>query len=113
MTADEVVAALATEVPEVQPIVDEHLRDNDELLLHLLTCDLRRYAVEAFESGQTEVLRRLLAVLDRAFLDGDDQVTNAVAVSFVEDSGWWESDTRPFIESWPPGLQAEARRQQE
>jgi hypothetical protein len=32
-------------------VVTEHLEDNDELLLHLLTADLRRYAIEAFQAG--------------------------------------------------------------
>lgn len=113
MTAEDLLAALAREVPEVQPVVREHLKDNDELLLHLLTDDLRRFAIEAFDSGRTEVLERLLALLDRAFVHGDNYVTNAIAVSFVEDTGGWDPAMQTFIDSWPPGLKDEARRQKE
>jgi len=93
--------------------VREHVKDYDELLLYLLTADLRRYAIDIFTSGQSDVLRRLLDVIDRALLLGNDDVSDAIAVSFVEDTGWWDPAMQPFIASWPPGLQAEARRQQE
>jgi hypothetical protein len=59
------------------------------------------------------VLQRLLDVVNRALLNGTDYVNNAVAVSSVEDTGWWDPAMQPFIESWPAGLQAEARRQQD
>jgi hypothetical protein len=44
MTAEGFLSALASEVPETQPVVRGHVEDCDELLLHLLTADLRRYA---------------------------------------------------------------------
>jgi hypothetical protein len=43
--------------------------------------------------------------------EGDERVENAVAVSFVEDTGWWESDMVAFVASWPTPLRAEADRQ--
>ena len=113
MTAEDFLSALTSEVPEAEPIAREHLEDNDELLLHLLTADLRRYAIDMFGSERPDVLRRLLGVIDCALLLGNDSVSNAMAVSFVEDSGWWDPAMQPFIASWPPGLQAEARRQRE
>ncbi len=102
MTADDFLAALAIEVPETQQVVKDHLKDNGPLLLHLLTADLRRFAIDAFASGHRDVLGRLLALIDRALRDGVDDVNNAVAVSFVEDTGWWDPAMRPFIEAWPP-----------
>jgi hypothetical protein len=111
MTAEGFLSALASEVPETQPVVRGHVEDCDELLLHLLTADLRRYAIDLFASGQSDVLRRLPGVIDRALLLGNDYVSNPIAVSFVEDSGWWDPAMQPFIASWPPGPQAEARRQ--
>lgn len=92
-------------------MVDEHLADNDGLLLHLLMADLRRLAVQSFEGGQSEVLDRLLVVLDVALSEGTDDVQNAIAVSFVEDTGWWAPAMQSFIESWPAGLRAEVVRQ--
>lgn len=113
MTADDFLLVLVSEVPEAEAIVREHLEYYDELLLHFLTADLRRYVIDIFTSGQSDVLRRLLGVIERALLLGNDSVNNAIAVSFVEDSGWWDPVMQPFIASWPPGLKAEARRQRE
>jgi hypothetical protein len=113
MTKEHFLSALASEVPETQPIVREHLKDHDELLLHLLTADLRRYAIEAFRSGRSEELQRLLELIDRALVNGTEAVINAVAVSFVEDTGWWDPTMESFIATWPKGLREEARRQQD
>jgi hypothetical protein len=90
---------------------DDHLEANDGLLLHLLTADLRRFAVQSFDAGPRDVLEGLLAVVDDALREGTDDVKNAVAVSFVEDTGWWDLATRPFIEVWPAALEAEVERQ--
>jgi hypothetical protein len=96
------------EVPELQPVVAEHLADNDELLLHLLMSDIRRFLVSAFEAGEHEVVARGLAFLGRALTNGDEHVNNAVAASFVEDS--WD-EPKEFIESWPAELRDEKSRQ--
>ncbi len=95
----------------MQTVVLEHREDNDGLLLHLLTADLRRYATEAFDSGRSDVLQRQLNVINRALVDGTEDVENAMAVSFVEHTGWWDAEMQPFIESWPSKLRSEALRQ--
>lgn len=111
MTATDFLDALARDVPETQPVVVEHLEDNDGLLLHLLTADLRRFAIQSFDSGQNDVVDRLLALIDVALRDGTDDVQNAMSVSFVEDTGWWDPTTQPFIDAWPAGLRAEVETQ--
>jgi hypothetical protein len=112
VTPDEFVARLKRDVPEVRPLILEHLEDNDEILLHLLTAELRRHAKEAFDAGRSPELVRLLGVLNAALIEGDNDVENAIAVSFVEDTGWWDPAMQPFIEAWPPDLRREAARQQ-
>jgi hypothetical protein len=111
MTATDFLDALARNVPESQPVVVEHLEDNDELLLHLLTADLRRFAIQSFDTGQNDVLDRLLALVEVALGEGTDDVQNAMSVSFVEDTGWWDPATQPFVDAWPAGLRAEVERQ--
>jgi hypothetical protein len=112
MTQSDFVASLVAAVPDTQPIVDEHLRDYDgSVLLHLLVADVRRFAIASFEQGETERLRRLLAFVDGALRDGDEAVQNAIAVSFVEDTGWWDPAMQTFIATWPDGLRVEAERQ--
>lgn len=112
MTPDDFVKALRELGSRPLSVVDEHLSDHGEVLLHLLTADLRRLLLISFEQGDDDLLNRSLALLDRALQTGDEELRNAVAVSFVEDTGWWEPSTRAFIESWPPGLRAELERQE-
>lgn len=112
LTISEFIAALAAEVPEATATLNDHLAEQDgELLLHLLTGDLRLLALDLFSTERTDALTRLLAVIDRAFTDGDENVENAVAVSFLEDLGWWEPQMQPFIEALPEGLFSEVERQ--
>jgi hypothetical protein len=108
MTSTEFVEALLGVAAETRALVKEHLRDQyGEILLHLLIADLRRFLLAAFEQGDDRVLQRCLGLLDLALREGDDEVENAVAVSFVEDTGWWDPSMRTFIDTWPPALRAE------
>lgn len=111
LTASQFVSRLTSAVPESSSTVLEHLDDQDgELLLHLLTADLRRLALGWYEEGQTGALSRLLDVVEAALREGDEYVTNAIAVSFVDDLGWWEPDMQPFLMTWPGELAREVER---
>ena len=111
MTEDKFVRALVEAVPEVQPILDEHLADNGELLLHPFVARVRGFAVDAFDNSNRTLSDRIVAIFERGMRDGDEGVENAVAVSFVEDTPWWDTNRQAFIDSWPPALRAEAERQ--
>ena len=80
-------------------------------MLHLLMSDLRLLAIDWFRTGQAETLKRLLSVLEQGLVRGDEYVANAVAVSFVEDLGWWKPETQPLVDALPAGLLAEVERQ--
>ncbi|MDQ3643705.1 MAG: hypothetical protein M3450_20120 [Actinomycetota bacterium] len=113
MTSTEFVEGLVGMAAETRALVDEHLKDHyGEVLLHLLIGDLRRFLLAAFKQGDERVLQRCLDHLDLALRDGDSEVENAVAVSFVEATGWWDPSMRAFIDTWPPALRAEADRQE-
>ena len=95
--------------PEIGRMISDHLVENEgELLLHLLVADVRRVVENAYQARDRELVRRCLAVLDEALRDGDDQVTNAVAVSFVEGIAF--DLPRRAIRSWPETLRNEAER---
>ena len=112
LTASEFVVSLTAQVPETAVTINQHLADQGgELLLHLLMGDLRLLAIDWFRTGQAEALERLLSVLEQGLVRGDEYVTNAVAVSFVGDSGWWEPETQPLVNALPAGLLAEVERQ--
>lgn len=105
--------ALVRSIPGADPIVDEHLSDNDDLLIHLLLPDLLRFAIARFTVGDVDSSGRVLDAVVSALSDGDDALVNAVEVSFVEDAGAGDSETPAFLASWPPALRAALREQQE
>jgi hypothetical protein len=111
LTTGEFVAHLVETCPELRPCLEEHLRDNGEVLLHLLVADVLRFAISKFEESSEDDLARCLAAVATGLTDGDERVENAVAVSFVEDTGWWDDTMAPFIATWPEALKAEAQRQ--
>lgn len=98
-------------MPEVQPVLDEHIADNDELLLHLFVARARDFAIAAFDKGNRRLSDRMVAIFERGIREGDEAVENAVAVSFVEDTPWWDTSRQAFVDSWPPALRAEVERQ--
>jgi hypothetical protein len=112
LTRGQFVVSVLASLPEASAVVAEHLDDQEgELLLHLLVADLRRLLLDAWQRQDQDVLHRGLTFLDAALTTGDEYVNNAVAVSFVEDIGWWEADMQPFIASWPKALATEVERQ--
>lgn len=113
VTPEQWVQALVRHAPGAGPMLDEHLAYYDELLLHLLIADLQRWAIALFEEGDSSQLSALLGVLDQGLREGDEDVRNAVAVSFVENSQPWAPAAEPFIRVWPKGLRAEANRQRQ
>jgi hypothetical protein len=110
ITCADFVDQLEVVVPEAHNIVVEHFGDYDELLLHLLMSDLLRFAVSTFSDGQTDVTDRLLAFVDRSLRDGDEDVVNAVCVSFVEGFGAYPGESDALLERWPPALRTELGR---
>lgn len=53
----------------------------------------------------------VLTLLDWGIAEGDEALDNAIAVSFVEDSGWWEPGQDAYLATWPSALTAELQRQ--
>ena len=102
---------LLSAVPEATGMVREHLDDQDgELLLHLLMADLLRFGVAAFESARTGEALRILHFVERCLAEGDEYVTNAVQVSFVENYGYGRNEPVSFLAIWPATLREELGR---
>lgn len=102
---------LVERVPDSRSIVEEHLRDNDALLIHLLLPDLLREAVHQFHSGSSSDLETLLDVVDEGLRRGDEPLVNAICVSFVEHAGHGDGESSAFLETWPAALRFELDRQ--
>lgn len=111
ITRDSFTDALLAVVPEARPVVTEHLADNDgEMLLHLLMSDLERMMVSTFGKGNIELTQRLLDFIDQSLRGGDPDVTNAVAVSFVEHYGALPGESDALLGLWPTALRQELGR---
>lgn len=110
ITQGDFIDELNAEIPESHGLVAEHLADNDELLLHLLMSDLLRLVASTFSEGRTEVTDRLLAFVDRCLREGDDNVANAVCISFVEDFGAYPGESDALLSRWPSALRAQLGR---
>jgi hypothetical protein len=112
ISQDDFVELARVAAPDLGPVIDEHLRDNDgELLIHLLLPDFLRYAVTRYRAGDTAGSDAVLGLVERGLVEGDDHVRNAVSLSFVEGVGAGSGETQEFVASWPEALLAEREAQ--
>lgn len=109
LTQDSVTSALVRAVPEFSEALDEHLEDTGgEVLPHLLFGDLTRFVITAHDKGSGELVQRTLRFLERAIRDGDQDVQDVVAASFIENIGVWEPAMASLVLILPPALRAQA-----
>ncbi|MEH0985019.1 DUF7674 family protein [Micromonospora sp. CPCC 205556] len=110
LTYGGVVPALIEVVPELRDALNEHIRDNDEILQHVFFgCDVVPFVLDAWKHGRAGVLARCLGFLDAAM--ASPSTRELVAVSFVEAVGPWDSTMADFIAIWPQALAEEAAAQ--
>lgn len=78
------IGALIYHHNELLPVLEEHLADNDEQVLpHLVMADVMRWLV-AHRMDEPRVTRSVLDWLETAYIEGDDNVRDVIAVSGVE-----------------------------
>ena len=72
-------------LPQLKPIYDEHLADNDTLLPHVFMGAVARFViVEVEKHKRPEVLERILGCLEEGLENGAEEVKELSAASFVE-----------------------------
>ena len=84
------VRDVVANVPELQPLLAEHLADNyGELLPHVFFGDVTRWALRE-KAVNSLSLKRLLTLLDASYAKGVPDVQELIAVSFLENlpPGW-------------------------
>jgi hypothetical protein len=118
VTPERLFDSVIAVAPGFRGVREEHMRDNDELLLHVLMSDLLRFVGSHFTGASTvpadppteNDVKAVLQVLDGAITAGNADVENAIAVSFIEDI-----ETEPFFDRLRPmlgpNLRAELQRQ--
>jgi hypothetical protein len=78
------IGALMYRTRALLPVLEEHLTDNDgQVLPHLVMADVIRWLV-AYRTAQPELVRSVLDWLETAYVDGDEDVRDVIAVSGVE-----------------------------
>jgi hypothetical protein len=91
------IERLVRAFPELQHTLDEHLKDNDELLPHLFYGDVSRWFVErclANDERAAEFAQWLEGEFEGKVdsledqLQGRESVDNLISVSFVENLPW-------------------------
>ncbi|ASF11697.1 hypothetical protein NBRGN_057_03130 [Nocardia brasiliensis NBRC 14402] len=77
---------LAALEPEIQPLIAEHIRDNDELLPTVLMGDIARWVGQVVRDSPNprSRLAPFFARLEAAWEDNGGPVSELIAVSFVE-----------------------------
>ena len=123
LTYDNIFNNVLEKAPGFAPIYDEHIKDNDEVLHHVLMGELTTYAIKLYRTGHKErddrsreTLDAILDLLEQAIQSPDGNLQELVAVSFVENLGRADEDydgmralLRPALlkqlkafESWQP-----------
>lgn len=109
---------LLREVPSLRMVFDEHLKQHDEILLHVLMGDVTRFLISKYREvkagakdaeGAAQLVRALLAILEAAMASPDDKLQELVSVSFLENLHQAESDYDGIKELLGPALSKELR----
>jgi hypothetical protein len=77
---------LREQVPGFDRVYDEHVRDYDEVLPHVLVGELLRFLSAQVRSHGEDcaALSRAMDLLEQGMASGDPQLQELVAVSFLE-----------------------------
>jgi hypothetical protein len=89
-TEAEAIAWLVDHVPELRPLLDEHIADNEELLPYVVfEGDFLRWSVDCVRAGDHEPAQRFVTAIELLMTTdvdppANDRVRNLAGVAFVE-----------------------------
>ena len=76
---------LLRRLPQLKPLYDEHLADNDMLLPHVFMGAVTRFViVEVEKSASREFLEELMDYFEAGLEHGAEQIKELIVVSFLE-----------------------------
>lgn len=125
--AEKMMARILEVAPETEA-VDIDMRSRWEEPAPLAFCtELVPLVVEAVQRGDTDVALRIVNELNAGLTSGDDFAATCVSVGFLEPQFEWSDDAdewpppervgfrseqmAAFVDTWPPEIKAELRRQ--
>lgn len=113
MRAGEVafVGALAREVPELLPLLQEHLDDYDGLLPHVWLGDVTRWAIQQFKANPADPsLKKTLKLMEQTLSrEGAQAEQELVSASFVENLPRPDDAEAGILEMAGPSVRAQLR----
>lgn len=84
-TITSLIDKLLATVPDLRPVYEEHMSDNDGLLPHVFFGDVTRFAIENAGAPVSDAaITNLLTALDEALADANAEVKEVILASFVE-----------------------------
>ena len=103
--SDTFARGLVAECPALQPIFEEHMRANDELLAHLFMEDVTRFVVDATTKPELrQPLELILNTIEEGLKLGSDDVEGLIVVSFVENLLGEDDAVSALLPLMGPGL---------
>jgi len=79
------VERLLERFPELQPVYDQHIRDNDELLSYVFMADVTRFVVVATEdASRLPRLKQLLDFFETELVAQVDGIDSIISLGFGE-----------------------------
>jgi hypothetical protein len=79
------IKELARTAPDLQRILDTHIRDNNVVLPHVLMGDIARFVIaEARYITTRPTIIQLLHVIEKGLTAGTEEVKELIEASFVE-----------------------------
>ena len=79
------VDGLLQGIPGLRTLYDKHIRDYDSLLPHVFMGDVTRFAIADSDKPQSrDTISALFEQLESGLQAGNDEVTELIVVSFVE-----------------------------
>jgi hypothetical protein len=113
------IQGLVSSIPELQPLLSEHLADNNQLLPHVFMGDVTRFVITTCQqsqelrrratsaSGLEAIIRRITSILEEALTSGPEATKELVAVSFVENLAGEDATIGALEPFLGPALKAE------
>jgi hypothetical protein len=105
---DQFFRRLIDRVPEILAVADEHRRDYDEVLPHVLMADIRRFVISKLQDLAT--VDAVVACLEEGLASGNQVLQEVIVVSFLENMDPAEPSYDVTANRMGPRLRAELAR---
>lgn len=113
---EDFVMALVEMHTQLTPVLDEHLKDHNELLPHMLMGDVVRFLTAIYANpreaaGDYNTITEIMLSIGDHFTSASPAVKEVIAASFLENMPYPKEEGVDLIKLLPDNLQAELTKQ--